>query len=191
MIAKAAAEVAERVGAKYLVAFTQSGDSARRLSRLRGPIPILAFTPEAAVRSQLALSWGVETFKHPPGRAHRRDGAPGRRAAAARSAGSSEGDLVVIIAGSPPGIPGSTNALRIHRMGDAINEVAPAYRRAADPSHGPAHRVQDCRTVETGRTASTRSTPRCADLPPSPSTRSRAQRRARDVGGHVENCQRG
>ena len=41
-----------------------------------------------------------------------------------------EGDLVVIIAGSPPGIPGSTNALRIHRMGDAINEVAPAYRRA-------------------------------------------------------------
>ena len=42
-----------------------------------------------------------------------------------------EGDLVVIIAGSPPGIPGSTNALRIHRMGDAINEVAPAYRRQA------------------------------------------------------------
>jgi pyruvate kinase len=37
--------------------------------------------------------------------------------------------LVVIIAGSPPGIPGSTNALRVHRMGDAINEVAPAYRR--------------------------------------------------------------
>jgi len=35
----------------------------------------------------------------------------------------------VIIAGSPPGIPGSTNALRIHRMGDAINEVTPAYRR--------------------------------------------------------------
>ena len=41
----------------------------------------------------------------------------------------SEGDLVVIIAGAPPGIPGSTNALRIHRMGDAINEVAPAYQR--------------------------------------------------------------
>ena len=43
-----------------------------------------------------------------------------------------EGDLVVIIAGSPPGIPGSTNALRIHRMGDAINEVAPAYRSQAE-----------------------------------------------------------
>jgi pyruvate kinase len=128
VIAKAAAEVAERVGAKYLVAFTQSGDSARRLARYRGPIPVLAFTPEALVRSQLAMTWGVEAFKTQPvehtdemvrqvdeellaiGRVH-------------------EGDLVVIIAGSPPGIPGSTNALRIHRMGDAINEVAPAYRR--------------------------------------------------------------
>ena len=45
------------------------------------------------------------------------------------STGVKEGDLVVIIAGSPPGIPGSTNALRIHRMGDAINEVAPDYKR--------------------------------------------------------------
>ena len=42
---------------------------------------------------------------------------------------ATQGELVVIVAGSPPGIPGSTNALRIHRMGDAINEVAPAYRR--------------------------------------------------------------
>jgi pyruvate kinase len=41
-----------------------------------------------------------------------------------------EGDTVVIIAGSPPGIPGSTNALRIHQMGDAINEVTPAYKRS-------------------------------------------------------------
>ncbi len=41
-------EVAERVGAKYVVAFTQSGDSARRMSRLRGQIPVLAFTPARA-----------------------------------------------------------------------------------------------------------------------------------------------
>jgi pyruvate kinase len=34
---------------------------------------------------------------------------------------------VVIVAGSPPGIPGSTNALRVHKMGDAVNKVAPAY----------------------------------------------------------------
>jgi pyruvate kinase len=129
VIAKAAAEVAERVGAKYVVAFTQSGDSAKRMSRLRGPIPILAFTPLAQVRSQLALTWGVETFKTQPVE-HTDEMVRQVDEQLLQIGRVSEGDLVVIIAGSPPGIPGSTNALRIHRMGDAINEVAPAYRRA-------------------------------------------------------------
>ena len=61
-ITKAAKEVGEIVGAKYLVAFTQSGDSARRVSRLRSAIPILALTPEVPVYNQLALSWGVESL---------------------------------------------------------------------------------------------------------------------------------
>ena len=129
VIAKAAAEVADRVGAKYLVAFTQSGDSARRLARYRGAVPVLAFTPEGTVRSQLSMTWGVETFKtasveHTDEMVRQVDDQ------LLRSGRVTEGDLVVIIAGSPPGIPGSTNALRIHRMGDAINEVAPAYRRS-------------------------------------------------------------
>ena len=130
VIAKAAGEVAERVEAKYLVAFTQSGDSARRLSRLRGPIPLLAFTPEASVRSQLSLSWGVETFKTSSVQ-HTDEMVRQVDEQLLRIGRVEEGDLVVIIAGSPPGIPGSTNALRIHRMGDAINQVAPAYRRSA------------------------------------------------------------
>jgi pyruvate kinase len=130
VIAKAAAEVAERVGAKYLVAFTTSGDSARRLSRYRGAIPMLAFTPVPVVRSQLALSWGVETFlgemvEHTDEMVRQVD------EHLLRVGRVVEGDLVVIIAGAPPGIPGSTNALRIHRMGDAINEVAPAYHRSS------------------------------------------------------------
>lgn len=128
VIAKAAAEVAQRVGAKYLVAFTQSGDSARRLSRYRGPIPMIAFTPVAAVRSQLALSWGIETFKAPEVE-HTDEMVRQVDEHLLKINRVVEGDLVVIIAGSPPGLPGSTNALRIHRMGDAINEVAPAYRR--------------------------------------------------------------
>ena len=128
IIAKAAAEVAEAVGAVFLVAFTVSGDSARRLSRYRGPIPILAFTPESRTRSQLALTWGVETFQgaeveHTDEMVRQVD------EALIHIGRVKEGDLVVIIAGSPPGIPGSTNALRIHRMGDAINGAAPAYRR--------------------------------------------------------------
>ncbi|MBB3040286.1 pyruvate kinase [Nocardioides sp. LMS-CY] len=128
VIAKAAEEVAERVGAKYVVAFTQSGDSAKRMSRLRGPIPVLAFTPLPAVRSQLALTWGVETFKTQPVE-HTDEMVRQVDEQLLQIGRVTEGDLVVIIAGSPPGIPGSTNALRIHRMGDAINEVAPAYRR--------------------------------------------------------------
>ncbi len=128
IIAKAAGEVAVRAQAKYVVAFTQSGDSARRMSRLRGPIPLIAFTPEAVVRSQLSLTWGVETFKTAPVE-HTDEMVRQVDENLLRLGRVSEGDLVVIIAGAPPGIPGSTNALRIHRMGDAIKGVAPAYRR--------------------------------------------------------------
>jgi pyruvate kinase len=128
IIAKAAAEVAESVSANYVVAFTTSGDSAKRLSRYRGRIPILAFTPQARTRSQLALTWGVETFQG--AEVEHTDEMVRQVDEALLAIGRvKEGDLVVIIAGSPPGIPGSTNALRIHRMGDAINEAAPAYRR--------------------------------------------------------------
>jgi pyruvate kinase len=128
IVTKAAEEVAQRVGAQYVVAFTQSGDSARRLARLRSGIPVLAFTPEARCRSQLSLTWGVEAFQtktveHTDEMVRQVD------EELLRIGRVKEGDLVVIVAGSPPGIPGSTNALRIHRMGDAINEVAPAYRR--------------------------------------------------------------
>ena len=89
---------------------------------------MLAFTPVAEVRSQLSLTWGVETFM--TGAVEHTDEMVRQVDEALLEIGRvAEGDLVVIIAGSPPGIPGSTNALRIHRMGDAINEVAPAYRR--------------------------------------------------------------
>jgi pyruvate kinase len=128
IIAKAAVEVAARCGARYVVAFTQSGDSARRLALMRNDIPVIAFTPLDSTRSQLAMSWGVETFKtveveHTDEMVRQVDEQlldTGRVV---------EGDTVVIIAGSPPGIPGSTNALRVHQMGDAVNEVAPAYHR--------------------------------------------------------------
>ena len=128
VIAKAAAEVAERIDASYIVAFTHSGDTARRVARLRGRIPILAFTPQAGTRSRLSLTWGVEAFQTPE--VEHTDEMVAQIDVALLEIGRvKEGDLVVMIAGSPPGIPGGTNALRIHRMGDAINQVAPAYQR--------------------------------------------------------------
>ncbi len=128
IVCKAAAEVAEATGARFLVAFTTSGDSARRLARYRSHVPVLAFTPMQAVRSQLALTWGIETF-HTPMVEHTDEMVMQVDSSLLEIGRCNEGDQVVIVAGSPPGIPGSTNALRIHRMGDALHEVAPAYRR--------------------------------------------------------------
>ncbi|MGI9085965.1 MAG: pyruvate kinase [Aeromicrobium sp.] len=126
VICRAAADVAEAVGARYLVAFTTSGDSARRMSRYRSHIPVIAFTPDPVVRDQLALSWGVETF-HVPYVKHTDDMVLQVDKALLAIGRCEEGQQVVIVAGSPPGIAGSTNALRIHNMGDAINRVSPAY----------------------------------------------------------------
>jgi pyruvate kinase len=127
-IARAAAEVGQHVSAKYLIGFTQSGDTARRLARCRSPIPLLAFTPVPAVRNQLALTWGVETFLVPA--VEHTDEMVAQVEKELLDAGRCQvGDRVVIVAGSPPGIPGSTNAMRVHRMGDVAAGVAPAYRR--------------------------------------------------------------
>ena len=118
-IARAAAEVGEVVRASALVAFTMTGETARRLARYRSPIPLLAFTTKPATRSQLALTWGVETFLVPPV-AHTDDMVRQVEAALLDIGRCEKGDTVVIVAGSPPGTPGRTNALRVHRIGDAI-----------------------------------------------------------------------
>jgi len=126
-ITKAATEIGAILDAKYLVAFTTSGESARRMSRLRSPIPILALTPDSGTYNRMALSWGVEPLitemvSHTDEMVKQVDGV------LIDSKRASIGDNVVIVAGSPPGIPGSTNALRVHRVGDAVAGVAAAYR---------------------------------------------------------------
>ena len=125
-VTAAAAEIGDLLGVKYLVTFTSSGDSAKRLSRLRSKLPMLAFTPHQATRSQLALTWGIETYLVPMAR-HTDQMAMQVDEALLRDGRCSEGDRVVIVAGSPPGVSGATNALRVHRMGDAVNRVAPAF----------------------------------------------------------------
>ena len=126
-ITKAATEVGAIVGAKYLVTFTQSGDSARRTARLRSPIPILAFTPEIGTYNRMALDWGVEPELTPMVK-HTDEMVMQADTLLLSTKRCTEGELVVIVAGSPPGIPGSTNAMRVHRVGDAVGGAAPAYR---------------------------------------------------------------
>jgi len=134
-VTAAAAEIGDLLGAKYLVTFTTSGDSAKRLSRIRSKLPMLAFTPNASTRSQLALTWGIETFKVPMAK-HTDQMARQVDVSLLESGRCVEGDTVVIVAGSPPGIPGSTNALRVHHVGDAVNKVAPAYEDLDAPTAG-------------------------------------------------------
>ncbi|MGQ4599906.1 pyruvate kinase [Nocardia sp. R6R-6] len=117
VISYAARDIGERLNAKALVAFTQSGDTVRRLARLHTPLPLLAFTPLPEVRSQLALTWGTETFIVPTvsttdAMIHQVD------VALLSMDRYQKGDLVVIVAGSPPGTVGSTNLIHVHRIGE-------------------------------------------------------------------------
>lgn len=118
-ISQAAKEVGEVLGAGALVCFTQSGDTVRRLARFRSRLPLLAFTPERSVRRQLALTWGVRTFLVPPVRNTDEMVAQVQEVLLSLDL-LAEGDQVVIVGGSPPGVPGSTNALRVWRLGDPL-----------------------------------------------------------------------
>lgn len=115
-IALGAVSVGTAVGAKALVAFTRTGDSARLLAAQRPSLPVLAFTPTPRVRSQLALVWGVETFLEPaPAETDQMVAQVDR--AMLELGRAVPGDLVVVVAGTPPGVEGTTNMLRVHRLG--------------------------------------------------------------------------
>ncbi|SDZ09103.1 pyruvate kinase [Micromonospora pattaloongensis] len=121
----AASQIARNIGARALVAFSQTGDTVRRLSRLHCELPLLAFTPVPEVRAQLALSWGVETFLMPF--VEHTDAMFRQVDQALLGLGRcNPGDYVVIVAGSPPGTPGSTNTLRVHQLGSLVDAAAAA-----------------------------------------------------------------
>lgn len=116
-VARAAAEMGDFLGAKFLVAFTQSGDTVRRLSRYRSPIPLLAFTSDPATRSQLSLTWGVETFLGP--HVGSTDAMVDQVDELLLKYGRCrKGDIVVITVSSPPGVSGTTNLVRVHHVGE-------------------------------------------------------------------------
>ncbi|WFB10088.1 pyruvate kinase [Streptomyces sp. LX-29] len=116
-VARAAAEMGDFLGARFLVAFTQSGDTVRRLSRYRSPIPLLAFTPEPATRAQLNLTWGVETLLGP--KVDTTDEMVDQvDEELLRIGRCRKGDTVIITAGSPPGMSGTTNLVRVHHIGE-------------------------------------------------------------------------
>ena len=116
VLSYAARDIGERLPVRALVAFTQSGDTVRRLARLHTRLPLLAFTPEPEVRNQLALSWGVETFIAPMV-GHTDEMIREVDKALTESGRIADGERVVIVAGSPPGVAGQTNMIRVRRIG--------------------------------------------------------------------------
>ena len=117
VISYAARDIGERLEAKALVAFTQSGDTVKRLARLHTRLPLLAFTALPEVRSQLALTWGTETFIVPQMAAT--DDMIREVDKSLLDLGRyKRGDLVIIVAGAPPGTVGSTNLIHVHRIGE-------------------------------------------------------------------------
>ena len=116
-ITRAAVEIADQLEAKYICTFTQSGDSARRLSRLRPIRPVFAFTPVEHVWNQLALTWGIQPVLVPMvGHTDEMTAQVDRNLLEMDLV--EDGDMVVIAAGSPPGKAGSTNMLKVHKVGD-------------------------------------------------------------------------
>ncbi|ASN51874.1 pyruvate kinase [Sinomonas sp. R1AF57] len=131
-ITRAAVAIADQLDAKYICTFTQSGDSARRLSRLRPQKPVFAFTPLTSTLNILSLCWGIQP-RMVDFAAHTDQMIAQVDEYLLRAGLATPNDLVVVAAGSPPGVAGSTNALRVHKVGD-LADAGQLLEGAAAPA---------------------------------------------------------
>jgi pyruvate kinase len=115
-IARGAVNTAREIGAKFLVAFTETGSSAMNVSLARPPVPIVAFSPNAQTRRRMALYWGVIPRELPSLKDTDAlvDWVTGDLMA---NGLASPGERVVIVFGAPLGVSGSTNSIRVHVVG--------------------------------------------------------------------------
>ena len=117
-VAEAACKAALSVKAKAAVVFTQSGSTARLISKFRPPLPIIAFTQFPDIQRRLSLSWGVHTF--PIGPVEGTDQQIGIVEQTLLAAGYKKGDVVVITMGVPVEARGSTNLMKVHKLGTGV-----------------------------------------------------------------------
>lgn len=117
VISYAAKDIGERLNARALVAFTSSGDTAKRVARLRSRLPLLVFTPHPEVRSQLSLTWGAETYLTET--VDTTDAIISEVDRVLLDEGRfRRDDMMVVVAGTPPGIQGNTNMIHVHLLGE-------------------------------------------------------------------------
>jgi len=118
-ISNAACHVARQLRAKAIVAFTQTGFTARLISKYRPQTPIIAFTPHETVRRRLCLLWGVTPKLM--GIIENTDEMIRRVEEALLTGGlARKGDAIVILSGAPIGVKGTTNLMKLHRVGEQI-----------------------------------------------------------------------
>jgi len=116
-VARGACNTAKEIGARYLVAFTESGSSAMNVSLARPSVPIIAFSPNAKTRRRMNLFWGVIP-REMPQNVHDPDKLVDFCTADLMASGlASPGERVVIVFGAPIGVSGSTNTIRVHVLG--------------------------------------------------------------------------
>jgi pyruvate kinase len=111
-IARGACDIARQIDARVIVAFTETGLTARYVSKARPTVPILTFSPNPVTRRRLALLWGVTSFSIEALRDP--DEMIDRASAFLLAHGlASPGDKFVAMFGAPVGVVGSTNSIRV------------------------------------------------------------------------------
>ncbi|HEV3192810.1 MAG TPA: pyruvate kinase [Polyangiaceae bacterium] len=115
-VARGACNTAREIGAKYIVAFTETGSSAMTVSLARPDVPIIAYSTNPKTRRRTALYWGVVPREMPT--MHDTDQLVDWCTGDLLAAGyGSPGERVVIVFGAPIGVSGSTNSIRVHVLG--------------------------------------------------------------------------
>ncbi|HET8539899.1 MAG TPA: pyruvate kinase [Anaeromyxobacter sp.] len=115
VIAGAACEAAAASGAVAICCFTLRGETARLLAEFRPPVPIVAFSPDQAIRRRLSLVWGVvPKVMEPLKNADLMTEMVSDRLL--EDGVAAPGDRVVLVHGSPLGVPGQTNSIRLHEI---------------------------------------------------------------------------
>jgi pyruvate kinase len=118
ILADAAYHAARAAHVKAIVVFTATGSSARLVSRYRPPVCIYAMTPREKVLHQLMVNYAVKPVEAPDVASTDEMLAQMDRVLTARG-DLKAGDVVVFLAGQPVGRPGTTNLMKLHRIGDA------------------------------------------------------------------------
>ncbi|HXN34461.1 MAG TPA: pyruvate kinase [Polyangiaceae bacterium] len=116
-VARGACNTAREIGAKYIVAFTESGSSAMTVSLARPSVPIIAYSPNAKTRRRMALYWGVVPREMPAAQVDTDQLVNWCTGDLLAAGFGSPGERVVIVFGAPIGVSGSTNSIRVHVLG--------------------------------------------------------------------------